>query len=376
MFNNNSKEIGPFLQNVPLGWYQTKFFTTSINEYDENNEETSRLVMVFDNQNENYKKFIEYLTKIDLSDYEETTIESKFDELNIWSQEYFNSSKPITDDLKNNLFYIASHMGQQNEKPKFFPFEERNLHDLDEIARQYMNFQLFEVDPKLKTEFHREDRYWRVIYPNFESFRQQFFACIQRLQDLKSGIIDVFGKGSIIDDGLDITIQSEIKKKYPYCLSCGETNKKLLEVDHINPRYFGGDNSSENLQTLCRHCNIAKNVLEIDFRTHVSPFNNPQKEFRLFDPPQSHEKDDETWIKYINRLINFFYYASVVKNVSLNEKEWEVELYYKNNPEWLQTHLKELINRITIIRSDLVLESPEKLIVYNEAIDDGKFRKI
>ena len=85
-------------------------------------------------------------------------------------------------------------MGQQNEKPKFFPFEERKYHDMDEIARQYMNLKLFEIDPKLKTEFERKDRYWRVIYPNFESFRQQFFACVQRLQDLKSENVDVIGR--------------------------------------------------------------------------------------------------------------------------------------------------------------------------------------
>ena len=368
MFNNKSKEIEPFLQNVPLGWYRTKFFTTSKNEYDENDEETTRLVMVFDDQKEKYHQFIEYLDKIDLSDYEETTIDDKFEELNIWSQEYFNTSKPITDDLKNNLFYIASHMGQQSEKPKFFPFDERKHHDMDEIARQYMNFQLFEIDPKLKTEFHRDDRYWNVIYPNFESFRQQFFACVQRLQDLKTGIVDVFGKGNSIDDGLDFTLRSEIKKKYPICLSCGESNKKLLEVDHVNPRYFGGEDTLENLQILCRYCNITKNVLEIDFRTHVTPLINPQGEIKLFDPPRSHEKDDETWIKYIKRLINFFYYSSAVKNVSFTEKEWDVELYNQNNPEWLQTHLKELLEKITIIRTEIDLESPKKLTVHNGEI--------
>ena len=57
MFNNKSKEIGPFLQNVPIGWYRTKFFVISKNEYDEDNEETSRLVMVFDDEKENYHNF-------------------------------------------------------------------------------------------------------------------------------------------------------------------------------------------------------------------------------------------------------------------------------------------------------------------------------
>ena len=209
MFNNKSMEIGPFLQNVPIGWYQTKFFALS--DDNEDYEETSRLVMVFDNEKESYEQLMDYLAKIDLADYEneETTIESKSEEITKWSEKYFNPENSIADDLENNLFYIASHMGQLKEKPKFFNFEERKYHDMDEIARQYMNLKLFEVDPKLKTEFERDDRYWRVIYPNFESFRQQFFACVQRLQDLKIDDIHVIDGFNPENNGLDQSIKDE-----------------------------------------------------------------------------------------------------------------------------------------------------------------------
>lgn len=44
------------------------------------------------------------------------------------------------------------------------------------------------------------------------------------------------------------------------CLSCGRTAKDgvTLEVDHILPRSKGGKDSIENLQTLCKKCNIGK----------------------------------------------------------------------------------------------------------------------
>ena len=71
-----------------------------------------------------------------------------------------------------------------------------------------------------------------------------------------------------------------IKDKFPNCLCCDKEKKILLEVDHINPRYLGGNNDIDNLQTLCRYCNIAKNTLEIDFRTHITPLKNPPKEFK------------------------------------------------------------------------------------------------
>ena len=34
---------------------------------------------------------------------------------------------------------------------------------------------------------------------------------------------------------------------------------RLLEIDHIRPRVFGGDHSIENLRTICNSCNSQKN---------------------------------------------------------------------------------------------------------------------
>jgi hypothetical protein len=45
------------------------------------------------------------------------------------------------------------------------------------------------------------------------------------------------------------------------CCSCGRSARQdgvLLEVDHIVPRSRGGSNTLENLQTLCKKCNLGK----------------------------------------------------------------------------------------------------------------------
>ena len=65
-----------------------------------------------------YEQFMDYLENIDLSDYEneETTIDSKLDEIDQWSEDYFNVEDSIVDNLKNNIFYIACHMGQSKRK--------------------------------------------------------------------------------------------------------------------------------------------------------------------------------------------------------------------------------------------------------------------
>jgi hypothetical protein len=54
------------------------------------------------------------------------------------------------------------------------------------------------------------------------------------------------------------------------CLRCG--SKTELSIDHIKPLVCGGDNSFENLQTLCKACNSAKGSATKDYRqANVEP---------------------------------------------------------------------------------------------------------
>lgn len=60
------------------------------------------------------------------------------------------------------------------------------------------------------------------------------------------------------------------------CLRCGSPNN--LSIDHITPLAKGGDNSTNNLQTLCKSCNSSKGATTKDYRKiNVSLSNNQQK---------------------------------------------------------------------------------------------------
>lgn len=42
------------------------------------------------------------------------------------------------------------------------------------------------------------------------------------------------------------------------CVTCGEDDVEKLTLDHRVPQSKGGDNSDENLQTMCEDCNVRK----------------------------------------------------------------------------------------------------------------------
>jgi 5-methylcytosine-specific restriction endonuclease McrA len=48
------------------------------------------------------------------------------------------------------------------------------------------------------------------------------------------------------------------------CLVCGRPDN--LSMDHIIPRCRGGVSKAHNLQTLCRSCNVKKDIEYTDYR--------------------------------------------------------------------------------------------------------------
>jgi hypothetical protein len=86
--------------------------------------------------------------------------------------------------LRADVIAIARHMAQHDRQPPTsFPFEAREHHNLDAIARQFYGQDLGprQADDALRGEYNRPYRFWRVIYYTYELFQSHYDACINRI---------------------------------------------------------------------------------------------------------------------------------------------------------------------------------------------------
>lgn len=239
-----------FLTFMPIDWYRVEFET--LIEGNEDTEIVQRLVMVFEDEKasyENFIKFIEYLEELELKTFVEPNVsfDNQHQQLIESLQDglFSNIGEQTSKALLINLFHITRHMAQNNrEHPDWFCFEQRDEHDLDKVAQQFISILMSdeEKDDRLWTEYNREDRYWKIIYYSYELFKSQYNACIEWLlanrrrgTDPNKQVSMVVGK-TLPDDEPSDEVKKQVKKRDNYhCLCCGD-DSSLLQVDHINPK--------------------------------------------------------------------------------------------------------------------------------------------
>ncbi len=167
-------------------------------------------------------------------------------------------------------------------------------------------------------------------------------------------------------------IKRQVKQRDGFrCLCCSENEKSLLQIDHINPKYYGGDHSLDNLQTLCRTCNKLKGMESINFRIHKTPLTTPNLKLPTLELPKSSYVDGiKQWEQFLRRRVNFFYSCDAVKFVEVGEEnkcyhyQWQICLYQGNNPDWLESNHQEFFKKeIRRIRKKAGFSSPESIII-------------
>ena len=281
----------PYTALLPVGWYQVEYDAAAIGTDEGDTGDSSpdtvehvrNLVMVYQDEQARFDRFLDRLESEELLAFESATLEKSEVEnrLTTWRDDLFDRGEDRPGgDVTDNLLDLARHLAQQEKRrPEFFSFEDtRKNHDLDAVARDNIRRDLGSrgVDQLLQAEYTKRNRLWRVFYPRYDQFKSQYDACINRILHAERHGLDTddhrpsFSRPAPSPqlEPSDETKKEVLVRDNYRCLCCGNDTRPL-QIDHIVPKYLRVDHRLENLQTLCGICNRHKGDQEIiDFRNH------------------------------------------------------------------------------------------------------------
>jgi superfamily II DNA or RNA helicase len=341
---------GPYLSNVPIGWYSTSF--DSSEEGGDDTECRRQLVLVFEDERAGFADLISKLQQEDLGVFESESVRlaDQRERIDALRNQYLPTAARRPADLLNDIFSIVRHVAQARGAPQFFPFAVRADHDLDALANSFSERDCGprQIQEALRAEYQRKDRFWGSLYNNFGDFRSAYDACQRRLldQDTPAQKVQPIRTEAPPFTEPDEQIKEQVKRRDGYrCLCCGAT--KRLEVDHIVPVHLGGPNDLTNLQTLCKVCNNRKAAQKIFFTVQHSTLASAPLELEQFAVPDD-PVDPEEWERFLRRTINFTYRCAAVSAVRIGAKgdgyhNWIVELIDGTHLSWLKPLLPSLL---------------------------------
>jgi superfamily II DNA or RNA helicase len=346
--------LPPFARIMPIGWYQTEIVASS--KEDEEPQSFTEFVMVYEHTKPKFEQYIEAVRETLPSGWDREFVPPEFvhPQVEGWVQQFFD---PTEDDIGRcldlDVARIARHLAQKLVPPQFHPFEERDRHNLDELAKTHRRKNTEDLDEILQVEFAKTGGLWKVFFKSFERFFTAVQASIRRIViEEKYGKVKTVerekAKGRSRVELSDNEKKQVIQRDGNKCLCCGATGKGVrLQIDHIVSRAIGGETSIENSQTLCSVCNRVKNINELNFLQTATLLRSAKP----LDLLPCYNREDVR--RSLMRLVNLFYHCKAVCEIRMHERrngqfytKWEVELFQGNDPKWLSEHKSELLRHI------------------------------
>lgn len=322
------------------------------------------------------RSWIESCATADLQPFadEQVQFADQWEIIEGWRAQFFaETGEGLGDEISFNLFHIARHLAtHEGQVPTFFVFDERDHHDLDQIAARLIAQPLLPRDKfaTLEAEYRRSDRYWSVFYPNMGFFKSQYDACENRilLGDQLPSAPPHDTPEVLSDREPSPQVKDQVRQRDGYrCLSCDEDTRSWLQIDHVAPHYLGGGNSLANLQTLCKICNNHKGISEINFRHNETMLPAQPTQFPTLEPPTiERAANPEAWRRFVRRSVNFFYRCAAVADIGVDdapEATWNIRLWASNDPHWLEPFLGILLQQIQARRFEGGASRPATLTV-------------
>lgn len=358
----------PYLSFIPVGWFATEYTVSVEDSGTEEFVACMESVVVYDFNKPKYDKLIEFLSEENMVNWSDEGLEDDdfYSITSSYANVFFRYEEDNFDgNLYANITEIIRHMAQNETKPVFLNFNERNIYDLDRIALEIINLPPRESVAYLKNLFNNEGYLWKVLYKNFLYFKKAFDHAVNRIvmgpeEVAQPDEINPVEIGSILTEDIK---QQVYKRDNMKCLCCNKERRRgvSLEIDHILPIAMGGKNTPSNLQTLCKQCNGIKGVNEIDYRSIISPLNLP-KEMVLFETTASDDMEN-----MIARIVNHIYHCKAFCNLEYSQRSngknyntWIINLFNGNNPEWLERELPILLK---FVQQELGWDNVEQIFV-------------
>lgn len=277
-----------------------------------------------------------------------------------WLDAHFEvGADDIGDSLRSDVIRVARHLAQNQRRPAYHSFEEREKYDLDRLARRM----LFGDPPqprldewaqvgRLRELFDEPGGLWPVFYGTFERFKTAFDAAKNRILMGAEAAPPPPPPPPPRRAELSEDEKKQIKlRDGRRCLACRGSGRGVgLRIDHIRPLYLGGETSIGNSQTLCSVCNGKKGGYQIiNFRLQKTPLSAPAGELD-FSLLRGADTDP---MRSLRRLVNFFYRCEAVSEIMTSERRngshydvWEIHLYAGNDPAWLEAHKQNLVQHV------------------------------
>lgn len=355
-------DVTPFISLLPLGWYAVSYDAAvqgvaggemrtadGAAEPPADDVETVRqLVPVYDRDEDGYHALFQALTEEVLGNFDDVQLpDGATAQIAAWAGRHFGAGERLTR-LEQDVLSVVRHRAQNGQWPRFSPFDARDQHDIDALARTFAFTQeLSRVaeDRALREEYVREDRLWVTLYRNYDQFKRQYDQSVNRLINVDTPVSapDL----ATVPETFDLpeapqTVKQAVKKRDRKCLCCGAT--KGLQVDHIQARYVGGAHALENLQTLCRTCNRLKGTRTMNFLLRETPCRSAAQVgvsagAAFTDQPEQLEYQ-------LRRIINFGFECSAIDMMGTewsarSGRVWTVTLREGNDPSWIRPVIKQ-----------------------------------
>jgi len=354
----DSFPIAPFIQTLPVGWYQTEVVINTSEGSNDEVQSFTEFIMVYEHTKPKFEKFMQVAAGNLSVEWAKEYLADEWTLLSIsqWIDDYFDrENDSIGNTLELDLARIARHIAQRQVLPVYHPFEERSTYDLDKLAKDVLLKRLddFAQNDLLRDCFSKPGSLWKVFFKTYDRFNDAFhFAKKRILYTMVHGVEPAHtAEMPTMQPPRELSEQEkeQVKKQDHYkCLACGAHGKGIkLQIDHIVSVKLGGETNVANSQTLCSVCNREKGINEVNFKIHFTQLRSPKKLELL---PRYGNEDV---LQSITRLVNFFYHCQAVCEVRMHKTRkgtyystWKIELFAGNNPEWLLQHKHLLLAHI------------------------------